>query len=60
MSCLKMINETVPVYMLFKFGTVIQTGAAFGYLLVLGLGLGLPSADYVPGLQGNKFNDAAR
>lgn len=60
MACLKMINETIPVYMLFKFGTVIQTCAAFGYLLVLGLGLGLPQSDYVPGLSGNKQNDLAR
>ena len=39
MACLKMINETIPVYLLGSFGTVVQTGASFGHLLLLGLGI---------------------
>ena len=41
-ASMKMVNETVPVYMLGSCGTLIQTSTAFGYLLVLGMGAGLP------------------
>mmetsp|Transcript_18127 Transcript_18127/g.30967 ORF Transcript_18127/g.30967 Transcript_18127/m.30967 type:complete len:88 (+) Transcript_18127:488-751(+) len=47
---IKMINETVPVYLLSSFGPVVQQGCALGYLLVMGLGMGLPIADYNPAL----------
>lgn len=57
---IKMINETVPVYLLGLYGTVIQTATAFGYILVLGLGTFLPSEDYNPELVGDKINDAAK
>lgn len=45
-----MINETVPVYMLGKVGVVVQTSMAFGYFVVIGMGIGLPSADYDPSI----------
>ena len=50
MAALKMINETIPVYLLFQLGSSIQTCGAFGYLIVFGLGLGLPQNDYIPGM----------
>ena len=49
-SAIKMVNETIPVYMLDSFGTIIPTAMALGYLLVLGFGIGLPSNDYNPDL----------
>ena len=55
-----MINETVPVYLLGRFGPVIQTMTAMGYLLVLGMGRGLPDADYDPDLQDNPLNEKAK
>ena len=33
---------------------------AFGYCLVMGMGMGLPSDDYNPGITGNAKNDAAK
>ena len=50
MAALKMVNETVPVYLLGKVGVVVQTSMAFGYFVVIGMGAGLPSADYDPGV----------
>ena len=50
MAATKMINETVPVYMLGKVGVVVQTSMAFGYFVVIGMGIGLPSADYDPSI----------
>ena len=44
----KMVNETVPVYLLGTCGTVTQSMMSSGYLLVLGLGCFLPEADYDP------------
>jgi hypothetical protein len=38
----KMINETVPVYLLDKYGPVVAAFIATGYLLVTCLGKGLP------------------
>ena len=43
-----MINETVPVYLLGSYGTVLQTCAAVGFMFCFGLGLGLPQSDYDP------------
>ena len=56
LSAIKMINETIPVYLLGSCGTVIQTTSALGYMLVLGLGMGLPSNDYDPELVGDEAN----
>lgn len=50
MAATKMINETVPVYMLGQVGVVVQTSMAFGYFVVIGMGIGLPSADYDPSI----------
>lgn len=47
-AAIKMINETVPVYKLESYGPIVANGLATGYLLVLGLGAILPSADYNP------------
>lgn len=59
MAATKMINETVPVFMLGQVGVVVQTMMAFGYCLVMGMGMGLPAADYDPALH-NAKNDAAK
>ena len=45
---IKMINETVPVYLLDKYGPMINVLDALGYLLVTSFGKGLPSGDYNP------------
>ena len=58
-ASIKMINETIPVYMLGSCGTVIQTSTALGYMLVLGFGLGLPSNDYNPALVDDELNNLA-
>ena len=42
MSVIKMINETVPVYLLNRYGPFIATAFALGYMSVLILGVGLP------------------
>ena len=47
-SVVKMINETVPVNLLQVYGIIVSSAMAFGYFLVLGLGLGLPEGDYDP------------
>ena len=54
-AAVKMINETVPVEVLGKYGSVYSVGGACGYLFVMGFGLGLPSGDYKPGLD-NELN----
>lgn len=59
MAATKMINETVPVYLLGKVGVVVQTSMAFGYFIVIGMGVGLPSADYNPSLT-TPENEAAK
>ena len=56
----KMINETIPVYLLDSYGLSVGVMGGVGYLLVMGLGLGLPNEDYSPGLIGNPINDAAK
>ena len=42
MSVIKMINETVPVYLLSRYGPIIQALNGIGYMSVLVLGAGLP------------------
>ena len=59
-AAVKMINETIPVFMLGQVGVVVQTMMAFGYCLVMGMGIGLPAADYDPAIIGDKSNDAAK
>ena len=58
-SSLKMINETIPVYLLGACGTVTNSCGALGYLFVMGFGLGLPKGDYNPEID-NSANDFAR
>jgi hypothetical protein len=60
MATVKMINETIPVYLLGKYGAVINITGALGYFLVFGMGAGLPSHDYNPGIEGDTFNDEAK
>ena len=57
MANIKMINETVPVYLLGACGTVVGTMQAVGYFIVLGGGIILPSADYDPEIKDSKLND---
>ena len=45
---MKMINETLPVYLLGPCGTVYSSLGCLGYLLVLGFGMGLPQGDFDP------------
>lgn len=59
MAATKMINETVPVFMLGRVGVVVQTSMAFGYFIVIGMGAGLPSADYDPAIR-SISNDEAK
>jgi hypothetical protein len=47
-SAIKMINETVPVYLLGVYGPICQTCAAIGFMLCFGLGMLLPQSDYDP------------
>ena len=42
MAVIKMINETVPVYLLSRYGTVVSAVFGIGYMSVLVLGAGLP------------------
>ena len=49
-ASVKMINETIPVYLLGSYGNIVQLSGSIGYMLVMCLGMGLPSADYDPGL----------
>ena len=60
MAAVKMINESIPVYMLSSYGTIIQTANAFGYLLCLGFGLILPQGDYNPEITDDPLNEKAR
>ena len=53
---IKMINETVPVYLLGKFGTVVQGLISMGYFVVLSLGYFLPSGDYDPEIKNDPMN----
>jgi hypothetical protein len=59
MAATKMLNETVPVFMWGRVGVVVQTMMAFGYMLVMGMGMGLPTDDYNPALS-NAKNDMAK
>ena len=59
-AAIKMLNESVPVYLLSTYGTLCQTCTAVGYMLCLGLGLGLPSEDYNPALKDDPKNLAAQ
>ena len=58
MAATKMINETVPVFLIGQVGVVVQTMMAFGYCLVMGMGMGLPADDYDPALSSAKNNAA--
>lgn len=60
MANIKMINETVPVYLLGACGTVVGTMQSFGYFAVLAGGIMLPSGDYDPELIGDKENELAK
>jgi len=51
-----MINETVPVYLLGRYGPVVSAGVACGYFLVFVFGKGLPQADYNPKLMDDADN----
>jgi hypothetical protein len=46
----KMINETVPVYLMGKYGAFTAMSAQIGYFIVFGFGFGLPELDYNPEL----------
>jgi len=59
-AAIKMINETVPVFVLGKVAVLIQTMMAFGYFLVIGMGIGLPQGDYDPGLLNDPLNEKAK
>ena len=59
-SCGKMINESVPVYLLDTYGIITQTFFAMGLLLSLGFGLGLPSEDFDPEITNSHTNDLAK
>ena len=50
MAQIKMINETVPVYLLDKYGSIVSALTSLGYFLVFGFGQGLPQGDYNPKL----------
>ena len=41
-SVVKMVNETVPVYLLGTYGVVVGFFISLGYYLVMGLGFFLP------------------
>lgn len=60
MAAVKMINETVPVVLLGKYGAVSNFFGAMGYLLCLGMGVGLPAHDYNPELVDDKINLVAK
>ena len=45
-----MINETVPVYLMGKYGAFTAMSAQIGYFIVFGFGFGLPESDYNPEL----------
>lgn len=55
-SSSKMLNETVPVYMLGQYGAAVQVATNIGYMLVFGFGLLLPSGDYNPALTNDENN----
>ena len=50
MAQLKMVNETVPVYLLEKYGTAVQILSSVGYFFLFSLGRGLPLIEYNPDL----------
>ena len=56
---MKMINETLPLYLLAPCGTVYNSFGALGYLLVMGFGVGLPKGDYNPDLEIDGENQEA-
>jgi hypothetical protein len=45
-----MINETVPVYLLGRYGPMVSIGGSLGFIVVFGFGMGLPQEDYNPGV----------
>ena len=53
---IKMINETVPVYLIGAFAPIVDAMISFGYTLVFGFGKGLPQEDYNPELTNDKEN----
>ena len=48
-ASVKMLNETVPVQKLGTYGILTQVMGCLGYGIIMGMGIGLPQADYVPG-----------
>lgn len=60
MANIKMINETVPVYLLGTCGTVVNSMQSFGYYLVMGLGYFMPSGDYDPEITNSPENERAK
>jgi hypothetical protein len=57
MAAIKMVNETVPVDLLGKAGTITNTSLSFGYMLCLGLGMLLPREDFGPQVLYKYYND---
>ena len=55
----KQINESVPVYLLDKYGAVQQIFEGLGLILVLGFGMELPKANYDPRISNDPVNNAA-
>ena len=55
-----MINETVPVYLMGKYGAFTAMSAQIGYFIVFGFGFGLPASDYNPELQSEPENLLAK
>ena len=59
-AALKMINETVPVKVIGKFGSIFSIMMTTGYMLVFISGLGLPPLDYNPAEPDTGLNLAAK
>ena len=45
-----MINETIPVDKLGRYGPIVQVMTSIGYFTFFTFGKGLPSGDYDPAL----------
>lgn len=60
LSCLKMLNETIPVSVYGKFSTIWSVCGSMGYFLVMALGRGLPAQDYNPELANDSTNLEAK
>ena len=55
----KLINESVPVYLLDKYGAAQQVFSGIGLILVLGFGTELPQANYDPRILNDPTNNLA-